>query len=416
MRQSKLFLKTYKEFPSDEISQNAKFLIKAGFIDKLSSGVYNLLPLGFLVIEKIKNIIRRELNLLGCQELLLANLHLRKYWEKTDRWNKFDVLFKIKGNLEEYALAPTHEEVIFPLIKKTVFSYKQLPLALYQINTKYRDELRAKSGLLRNREFIMKDLYSFHINNNDLEKFKKKIEEAYLKIFNKIGLKPIKTLASGGTFSEFSTEFQVLTESGEDIIYLCSNCNLSWNKEIIKREKCEYCDKNLEIYKSIEIANTFNLGTKFSDIFDVFYLDKKNKKNFIWAGCYGIGITRILGAIAEIYNDKKGLIWPESISPFKVHLILLFTGDNKKNLSLYRIAENLYNKLSFYNIDTLFDDRHNVSNGEKLSESDLIGITYKIIIGERFLKNKKVELIFRKNGKIKELKIQEVVNFFKDKK
>jgi prolyl-tRNA synthetase len=416
MRQSKLFLKTYKEFPSDETSKNARFLIRAGFIDKLSAGVYNLLPLGFLVIEKIKKIIREELNLLGCQELLLANLHLKKYWQKTKRWDEFDVLFKIKGNLEEYALAPTHEEVIFPLIKKTVFSYKQLPLALYQINTKYRDELRAKSGLLRNREFIMKDLYSFHLNNEDLERFKKRVDEVYTKIFNRLGLKTIKTLASGGTFSKFSTEFQVPTESGEDSVYLCSNCNLAWNKEIIKKEKCENCNKDLEVYKTIEVGNTFNLGTKFSEIFEVFYLDNKNQKNLVWAGCYGIGITRVLGAIAEIYNDKNGLIWPESVSPFKVHLILLFSPNSQKNNYLFKIAENLYQKLCLYNIDTLFDDRTNVSNGEKLFESDLIGITYKIIIGERFLKSKKLELVSRKNGKIKELKINEIINFFKSKK
>ncbi|MCS6956582.1 MAG: prolyl-tRNA synthetase, partial [Patescibacteria group bacterium] len=312
MKHSDLFFKTYKKISDDEEAKNSQFLIRAGFVEKIAAGIYNFLPLGLIVIEKIKKIIREELNKINCQELLLANLHPQEFWQKSGRLKKFDVLFTVKGKKDnQYVLAPTHEEIIFPLVKKNINSYKDLPLSLYQINTKYRDELRAKSGLLRNKEFIMKDLYSFHPDEKDLEKFKKLVDKTYLKIFKRCGLKAILTLASGGTFSEFSTEFQVITESGEDIIYYCSNCKYAFNREILneKNKQCQKCLNNLVESKSIEVGNTFNLGTKFSEIFDVFYLDKNNQKKYVWAGCYGIGISRLLGSIVEVNNDKKGIIW-----------------------------------------------------------------------------------------------------------
>lgn len=400
MRQSQLFYKTYKNLTQEEEAKNAQLLIRAGYIEKISAGIYNFLPLGFLVLEKIKKIIREELNKLNCQELLLANLHPKEYWQITGRWSKFDVLFKTKSQLgQEYSLAPTHEEVIFPLVKKIIHSYRDLPIALYQIHSKYRDELRAKSGLLRNKEFIMKDLYSFHINHSDLENFKKEVEKTYLKIFKRCGLKAIPTLASGGSFSKFSLEFQVITPAGEDTIFYCYQCQQAWNKEILNQKKCPQCQNDLEVFKSIEVGNTFNLGTKFSKSFNVYFLDKNNNKNYVWAGCYGIGITRLLGAIVEINNDDFGIIWPKEVSPFDVHLILFQYNKNETDKKLKKLSENVYQFLMDNKIEVLFDDRLNISNGQKLIESDLIGIPHQIIIGENSLKNNLLEVKIRKKRK-----------------
>lgn len=412
MLQSKIVYKTYKETPSDEEAKNAILLIKAGFIEKVSSGIYNLLPLGFRVIEKIENIIREELNKIGCQELLLTNLHPKEYWEKTGRWEKFDILFKTKSQTgSEYSLAPTHEEIIFPLVKKLINSYKDLPLALYQIHTKYRDELRAKSGLLRNREFIMKDLYSFHRNNDEVEKFKKIVDKTYLKIFKRCGLKAIETYASGGTFSPFSTEFQVPTPAGEDIIYYCSNCKIAWNKEIIEARKCNQCKRKLKELKAIEVGNTFNLGTKFSEAFEVKYIDKDNKEKYVYAGCYGIGVTRLMGAIVEVYNDERGIIWPEEVAPFKVHLILIHLKD--KNKKIKKIAFEVYDKLKKENIEVLFDEREDISAGEKLVESDLIGIPYKIVIGENYFKYKKFDFKKRDWNYYRQISFNQIIQILK---
>jgi prolyl-tRNA synthetase len=416
MFQSQLFYKTYKELPVKEEAKNAQLLIKAGFIEKLGSGIYNFLPLGFLVLEKIKKIIREELNHLGCQELLLANLHPKENWEITNRWTKFDVLFKVNSQTGlEYGLAPTHEEVIFPLVKKIINSYKDLPLALYQINLKYRDELRAKSGLLRNKEFLMKDLYSFHKDNQDLENFKKKVDKAYLKIFKRCGLKAILTLASGGSFSQWSIEFQVITSAGEDKIYYCSQCQLAWNKEIIKNNFCQRCQNELQVFTSIEVGNTFNLGTKFSEDFNVIYLDKNNQKKYVWAGCYGIGVTRLLGAVAEVNNDSRGLIWPLEIAPFKIHILILNYHHQRINDRLKKFFQKVYNfllKNNFYENDLLIDDRVDVTNGEKFVESDLLGIPYKIIIGERSLRGE-LELKLRSNNKVLILKLDNLLKWLK---
>jgi len=416
MLQSKLVYKTYKEEPSGEEARNAKLLIKAGFVEKVSSGIYNFLPLGLRVIEKIENIIREELNKIGCQELLLTNLHPKEFWEKTGRWEKFDVLFKTKSQTgSEYSLAPTHEEIIFPLVKKLISSYKDLPIALYQIHTKYRDELRAKSGLLRNREFIMKDLYSFHRTNEEVEKFKKIVDKTYLKIFKRCGLNAIETFASGGTFSTYSTEFQVPTPAGEDTIYYCEKCKIAWNKEILESPKCKKCGRDLTELKAIEVGNTFNLGTKFSEAFDVYYVDKDNQAKLVYAGCYGIGVTRLMGAIVEVFNDEKGIIWPEEISPFKVHLILILSDNKNKNKTLEKKANEVYYKLIKENIEVLFDDRKNVSPGEKFAESDLIGITYRIVIGENYIKNKKLDFKHRKDKSYKQLTLEQIIKQLKNK-
>ncbi|MEM5782165.1 MAG: aminoacyl--tRNA ligase-related protein [Candidatus Aenigmatarchaeota archaeon] len=405
MRQSELFYKTYKELPKGEESMNAILLIRAGFIEKVSSGIYNILPLGLKVINKIENIIREELNKIGCQELYLASLHPRENWEKTKRWETFNALFKTKSKTgAEYALAPTHEEVIFPLLKNIIKSYKDLPIALYQINNKYRDELRAKSGILRGKEFIMKDLYSFHRTNEETEKFKNIVDNTYKKIFKRCGLNAIKTFASGGTFSKYSTEFQVPTKYGEDTVLYCEKCKIGWNKEIHKNKTCKFCSRTIVKLKTIEVGNTFNLGTKYSEAFNLNYIDKDNKEKPVYAGCYGIGVTRLMGAIVEVYNDENGIIWPESVAPFKIHIVDLKPTSN--------IGEKLYKELSVH-FEVLYDDRKNISAGEKFVESDLIGIPFKIVIGEKTLKYKKVDIKKRNEKKYKEINIKDIKKWLK---
>ncbi len=407
MFQSKLFYKAKKEFPKDEESINAKYLIRAGFIEKLSSGVYEFLPLGFRVLEKITDLVRKEMLSLNAQELLLPALHPKENWLATQRWEKFDALFKLKSRTgSEYALGPTHEEIIFPLVKEMISSYKDLPLALFQIQTKFRDELRAKAGLLRGREFLMKDLYSFHKTNEEVEKFKEKVDRAYLRIFKVLGLKVYKTFASGGTFSKYSTEFQVPTEFGEDEILICSNCKVAWNKEIKSDRICNFCKEILTDHKAIEVGNTFNLGDSFSKSFDLKFKDKDGKEKYVFAGCYGLGISRLMGAIVEVFHDDRGIIWPEKVAPFTFHILIL---KKKVNLSEVESIVKIIEKLKK---DYLLDER-NISFGQKLVESDLIGIPYRLVLSER-LKNM-IEFKERKSEKVKLLKISELFKFLKEK-
>ena len=326
MRQSELFTKTSKTEPKDETSINARLLTKAGFIQKLGAGIYSFLPLGFLVLKKIENIIREEMNAIGGQELLMPALHPKEIWEETGRWQTADYLYKLKDRQDKYfALGATHEEVITDIVRKYISSYKDLPLYLYQIQVKFRDELRAKSGLLRAKEFIMKDLYSFHADEEDRKQYYETIKKAYLKIFKRCGLDAIVAEASGGIFSkEFSHEFQVPTSAGEDIIYFCPTGDFSQNKEIAERktgDKCPKCGKPIEEAKTIEVGNIFALGTKYSEPMKAHFVDKNGSKKPIIMGCYGIGLGRVMGAAVEVHHDEKGIIWPEEIAPFKAHLV-----------------------------------------------------------------------------------------------
>jgi len=391
MKQSELVYRTYKEWPKDEESKNAKLLIRAGYLEKVSAGIYNILPLGWRVILKIMQIIREELNKIGAQELMLTNLHPKELWEATGRWQSFDALFKTKSRLEkEYALAPTHEEVIFPLMKKIIQSYRDLPRAVYQIHVKFRDELRAKSGILRTREFLMKDLYSFHKDADDLKKYKELVDQTYLKIFERCGLKAILTKASGGTFSAFSTEFQVETPAGEDTVYLCRSCYLGYNQEIYQKENCPNCGQELEKITASEVGNTFELSDKFSEAFDLTFLDESGQRKLVKAGCYGIGVTRLMGVIAEVWSDEY-LLWPKSIAPFDYHFLLLTKEREKWLPEIEKLIETLEKE---YNKEILIDDREDVSFGEKLVESDLLGIPVRIIFGEKLRENK-VEILDR---------------------
>jgi len=409
MKQSILFTKTQKTDVKDEKSVNAKLLIKGGFIDKLCAGVYTFLPLGLLVLNKIANIIREEMNKIGGQEILMPALHPKEIWETTKRW-KVKEMFKTKSQTEkEYGLGWTHEEVITPLLKKFVFSYKDLPVYVYQIQDKFRDEIRTKSGLLRGKEFIMKDLYSFHKSQNDLDKYYEKVKKAYFKIFQRVGLKKYTylTLASGGTFSKYSHEFQTITQAGEDTIYICKKCKFSINKEI-KTEfpTCPQCkSEDFEAKKAIEVGNIFKLGTKYSEAFDFTIKEKDGSEKIVIMGCYGIGLGRLMGTIVEIHHDESGILWPEEVAPFKYHLIPIYSGKASIDKKIKNTAEKIYSGQKFKN-DVLYDDRLDVSVGEKLTDSDLIGLPIRIIISEKTIKQNSLEIKKRNEKKAKLVKLK----------
>jgi len=383
MRQSSLFTKARYEAPKDEVSKNAQLLIRAGYIDKLAAGIYTYLPLGLRVLKNIENIIRTEMNALGANEVLMPALHPKEFWEKTGRWSAMDDLYKVTDSSgREFALGATHEEIVVPLLAQFISSYKDLPRAVYQIQDKFRMERRSKSGLLRGREFIMKDLYSFHADLADLDAYYEKVISAYKNIFNVAGVgeKTFLTYASGGSFSQYSHEFQTLTLAGEDIIYLCKSCNVAINKEIAgEKPTCPQCGKtDLSKEKAVEVGNIFKLKTKYAEPFNLSYKDAEGKMDTVIMGCYGIGLGRLMGTIVEVYEDEKGLRWPASVSPFRYHILLVSKNDEQKQK-----AEALYKNLLNKGIEVLFDDRADISAGAKFAEADLLGITERIIVGDR---------------------------------
>lgn len=376
MRYSKLFGKTVKDVPADEVAINAKLLIQAGFIRREVAGVYNLLPLGFRVLNKISQIVREEMDSTGAQELLLSSLQNKESWLKTKRWETFDALFKLKSRHDhEYGLGPSHEEVLVPLVGQFISSYKDLPLSLYQIQTKFRDEARAKSGILRGREFLMKDLYSFHTTEVDFEEYYKLMRKTYMQTFKKLGLDAIETEASGGAFSEFSHEYQVLTEAGEDEIIYCPGGDFSANTEVAKVKEGKECDLGhgkLQKAKAIEVGNIFPLKTKFSDAFSLTFKNEAGEEVPVIMGCYGIGITRLMGTIVEVHHDDNGIVWPENVAPFTVHLLDLGSES----------ADDVYSALQKHNVEVLFDDR-DVRAGEKFADADLIGLPYRFVVSSK---------------------------------
>ncbi|MDP2864126.1 MAG: aminoacyl--tRNA ligase-related protein [bacterium] len=418
MKQSQLFTKITKDTPKDEKSINSQLLIKAGFIDKLMAGGYSYLPLGFKVLKKIENIIREEMNKILGQEVLLPALHPKKNWEITNRW-KYKEMFKLKSRGgKDYSLGWTHEEIITPLVKKFVKSYKDLPVFVFQIQDKFRDELRVKSGLLRAVEFIMKDLYSFHRDGKDLDEYYEKVKKAYFQIFKRCGLEKYTflTLASGSAFSKYSHEFQTVTPFGEDEIYFCQKCKIAVNSEIIKKEKyqCPNCkSKKLEIEKAIEVGNIFKLKDKFSRAFNFNFRDENGKEKPVLMGCYGIGLGRLMGAIVEIYHDEKGIIWPSQIAPFNCHLLVLGSSKKKFERQIEKVSEKLYQDLQKAGPEVLYDDRKDKSAGEKFAEADLIGIPIRIVVSERTLEKDCVELKRRKEEKTKLIKLNQIINYVK---
>jgi len=405
MKQSQLFARTVKELPKDETSFNAQALIRAGFIDKSAAGVYSFLPLGWKVLNKIRNIIIEEMEAIDGQEINMPSLAPKENWQATGRWETMDVLFKMKGGDEkEYALNPTHEEVATPIAKKFIFSYRELPMAFFQIQTKFRNEKRAKSGLIRGREFLMKDLYSFHANQEDLDEYYDKVIIAYNNIFSRVGLadKTYLTYASGGSFSKYSHEFQTLTSAGEDLIYICKSCRVAVNKEIIvEQNTCPQCgNKDLQEEKAVEVGNIFKLGTKFSNAFDLQYQAADGAKQDVIMGCYGLGLSRVLGTVVEVCHDEKGIIWPENIAPFKVHLLSL-----KEN----EAAEKIYQNLRAQGVEVLYDDR-DLQAGEKFADADLIGCPYRLIVSKKTLEFRSVELKKRFDEKRDMILIDNLVN------
>lgn len=393
MKISQLFSRTSKSELRDQESINARLLTRAGFVDQLMAGVYSYLPLGLRVLRNIEQIVRREMNSLGAQEILLPVLHPKSIWTTTGGWDNVDVLFKIKSRTgNDYALAQSNEEVVTPLVMSRAQSYKNLPLSVYQIQWKYRDELRAKSGIMRGREFYMKDMYSFHRDQADFDKYYETVKKVYLKIYESLGLVAKVTEASGGNFSEkISYEFEVLTDAGEDVIYYCDKCDFCVEDEIAKvkpGDKCPRCaDDKLKQAKASEVGNVFDLGQKFARDFDLGYMDEQGKKQFPIMGCYGIGISRVMGVIAERHHDERGLIWPSSVAPFAYHIVVLPGED------CAQAGVKIYEALG--EDSCLLDDRNEASAGEKFADADLIGCPVQIVVSKKTLEGGEAEVISR---------------------
>lgn len=401
MRQSKLYTKTRKEAPSDEVSKNAILLTRAGFIHKEMAGVYTFLPLGLRVLKKIEDIVRHHMDTVG-NELLMPSLSPEERWSDTGRLETIDVLMKtIPANAaskdrspNSYVLNPTHEDVITPIVKDIARSYRDLPVAVYQIQTKFRNEPRAKSGLLRGREFRMKDLYSFHASQEDLMRFYESMKGVYANVYNDIGIgaDTYLTVASGGDFTpNFSHEFQTLTDAGEDLIYVDRKNKIAYNKEVVNEENAAKLGvdfNSLEQVKACEVGNIFPLDTRFSKALDYTYTDEKGEQQIIWMGSYGIGPSRLMGVVTEKLADDKGLVWPASIAPFSMHLILI---SKDKESEATKLAEDLYAKLMAANVEVLFDDRDEGA-GSKFADSDLIGIPMRVVVSDKSLAAGGVEI------------------------
>lgn len=401
MRQSQLHTKTRKEAPADEVSKNAILLTRAGYIHKEMAGVYTFLPLGLRVLRKIEDIVRHHMDTIG-NELVMPSLASREVWEKTGRLDTVDVLMKTepanKASLEKssnsYILNPTHEEIITPIAAEYARSYKDLPCAFYQIQTKFRNEARAKSGLLRGREFRMKDLYSFHRDEEDFTRYYEHSKKVYMDIYRELGIgsDTFITVSGGGDFTkDFSHEFQTVVEAGEDTIYLDRKNNIAYNEEVVTRENSKKLGVNfesLEQVKACEVGNIFPLRTKFTNAFDYSYINEHGEKQDVYMGCYGIGPSRLMGVVTEKLADEKGLVWPASIAPFSLHLLSL---SKDKTSESHKLAESIYTTLTQSGVEVLFDDRE-ASAGEKFADSDLIGIPMRVVVSDKSLEKGGVEI------------------------
>jgi prolyl-tRNA synthetase len=418
MKQSHLFTKTKKEAPADEVAKNAELLIKAGFIYKEMAGVYSYLPLGLKVLNKIQNIIREEMNAIGGQEITLTSLQEKATWEPTNQWDdsEVDVWFKTKlKNETELGLAVTHEAAMTKMLKGFVESYRDLPINIYQFQTKFRNETRAKSGIMRCREFIMKDLYSFSKDEAEHNEFYEKSKEAYKNVFKRAGIGHLTylTFASGGMFSKFSHEFQTITSAGEDIIYVDESKGIAINKEVYNDEVISNLGLNKETLvenRAVEVGNIFTLATRFSDALGLRYKTETGEEKSVFMGSYGIGPGRLMGTVVEVLSDDKGIIWPESIAPFKVHILEL--GDD---MEVKTTANALYVTLQEKGIEVLYDNREGMSAGEKFADADLIGIPYRVVISPRSLKDGGYEVKRRTEEKGKIVNIDELTEILATK-
>lgn len=404
---SQTVIRPDKNPPKDAATINHRLLVQAGFVRQLTAGIYTYLPWGLRVLRKIEQVVREEMNAIGGEELLMPMLHPAGIWKQSGGWDSIDVLYKLKSRTgKEYALGQSQEEVVTPLMSEFINSYKDLPRAVYHIQWKFRDELRAKSGILRGREFYMKDMYSWHESQEDFEKFYEEAKKAYLKIFSRLGLVAKATEASGGSFSDkISYEFEVLTEAGEANILYCDECEFCVNVDDIGKYdeggECPSCGKGLlKPSKAAEVGNIFDLGEKYVKAFGLQFSDQEGKKRYPVMGCYGIGISRTMGVIVERFNDERGIVWPESVAPFMVSLVSLGVGEK---------AEEIYQQLVKGGVEVLWDDREE-SAGVKFADADLIGNPYRVVVSERTLADGEVEIKRRDSDTTERVKLGELVD------
>lgn len=396
MKRSELYIKTSKTAPVDEVAKNAQLLIRAGFIYKIMAGVYAYTPLGLVVLEKIKKVVREEMDKIGGQEILMTSLQPADLWKSTARWDDeaVDIWFKTRLKDEtEIGLAWSHEEAILGMLRHQIKSYKDLSISVYQFQTKLRNELRVKAGIMRGREFLMKDMYSLHATKEDLDDYYHRVMEAYKQVFARLGLgdRTFVTFASGGAFTKFSHEFQTICEAGEDILYINREKNVAVNEEVLEEALTELglTKDQLEKVKSAEVGNIFNFGTEKCQQMEVYFTDQTGERRPVYLASYGIGISRLMGVIAEIFADEKGLIWPEIIAPAQVYLISIGEVANKR-------ADALYQELQELGIEVIFDDRDE-RPGVKFADAELMGVPYRVTLSERL--GDQVELLERANNK-----------------
>lgn len=409
MRVSKLFTRTTKQAPSEEVSKNAQLLIRAGFVYKVMAGVYAYTPLGLRVLENIKKIVREEMNNIDGQELIMTNLQKKETWEGTGRWSDemVDVWFKTKLQDDtELGLAWSHEEAIMEMMQSFVKSYKDLPASVYQFQTKLRSELRAKSGIMRGREFVMKDMYSLHATQEDMDQYYDKVIEAYKRCYDRLGIgdTTFVTFASGGAFTKFSHEFQTICDAGEDILYVSEDRSVAVNEEVLDDATAEIgVDKaNLLPVKSAEVGNIFKFGTEKSEQMGIYYTDSDGTQKPIFLASYGIGITRVMGVIVEKFSDDKGMVWPENIAPFRVYLVSI--GESGKDW-----ADALYDRLKDIGVEVLYDDRDD-RPGTKFADAELMGIPYRVTISDRLVAEGKIEFSERKTGSTETLTLDQLID------
>ncbi len=406
MRQSQLFTKTRKEAPADEVAKNAQLLIRAGYVHKVMAGVYAYTPLGLKVLEHIKHIVREEMNAVGGQELIMTSLQPPEVWQDTGRWDDeaVDVWFKTTlkdGN--ELGLAWSHEEAIVSMMSHYVRSYKDLPISVYQFQTKLRNELRAKSGIMRGREFVMKDMYSLHASQEDMDEYYDKVVEAYKRIYERLGLgdDTFVTFASGGAFTKFSHEFQTLCDAGEDVLYINADKTVAVNEEVLDDATAEIgiSKDELTSVKTAEVGNIFKFGTQKGEQMNVTFKDVDGIDKPIYLASYGVGITRVMGVLVEKFGDEKGLVWPESVAPFKVHLV----GLNLEDGEIKDWADGIYLSLKEAGVEVLYDDRIETRAGEKFSDSDLLGLPYRIVVSKKGKESGMFEVVTRVTGEVRHL-------------
>ncbi|MDP4020543.1 MAG: aminoacyl--tRNA ligase-related protein [Candidatus Adlerbacteria bacterium] len=410
MRQSQLFTKTRREAPKDEVAKNAQLLIRGGYINKEMAGVYDYLPLGLCVVEKIKAIVREEMNKIGGQEIIMSALQRKDVWEKTDRWadEKVDVWFKSELKAGgEVGFGWSHEEPITEMMMQYLSSYRDLPAYVYQFQTKLRNELRAKSGIMRGREFVMKDMYSYSKDEEAHKKFYDSAVDAYLRVFDRVGLgdRTFLTFASGGAFTKYSHEFQTLCDTGEDTIFVDKTKGIAINKEVLTDEvKKELEVGELTEARAVEVGNIFDFGGVKSTQLGLFYKNEAGKQVPVHLGSYGLGITRLMGVLVEIFSDDKGIVWPESVAPFRIHLIELSNGNGDVSSE----AAELYRELTEAGVEVLWDDR-DVRAGEKFADSDLVGIPLRVVVSEKTLAAGKFECVHRMSGKTEHLSTSDLL-------